>query len=296
MTAPRRCVVCGVDGSDYSLEAAEYAVQETLARNLPLRFVHASEWLRPHPPPPAAGSGAIREALRRQVDDILAAATDCAAGMAPGLTVATEILPGAPAAALVEMSHSCGLLVVGSRGLGSAAGMVAGSVSVQVATHAYCPVVVVRHARHLTAPDLPPQPVVVGVDGALSAPAVDFAFETAAAHGVPLIAIHAWRDSVTARGSTVPLTDDVDAAHDTQARFLASAIAEASRRHPAVPVEEHLVRGTAQRALVDASSHARLVVVGSRGQGGFLGLHLGSVSHAVLHHAHCPVAVVRSPM
>lgn len=76
-------------------------------------------------------------------------------------------------------------------------------------------------------------------------------------------------------------------------RLLAEALAGRMERGPGIAVEHRLVRGGAREALIEASRGAGLLIVGARGRGGFAGLLLGSVSQALLHHAHCPVAVVR---
>ena len=74
---------------------------------------------------------------------------------------------------------------------------------------------------------------------------------------------------------------------------LAERLAGWGQKYPQVSVRRAVVRDGAARALVEASAGAQLVVVGSRGRGNAVGLLLGSVSHGVLHGAHCPVAVVR---
>ncbi|MDF3048967.1 MAG: universal stress protein [Pseudonocardia sp.] len=137
-----------------------------------------------------------------------------------------------------------------------------------------------------------PEPVVVGVDGSpTSEAAAAFAFEAASLRGVPRVAVHVSRDlSVDPR--MAPLMD-WDAVESDEREVLAERLADWLEKYPDVPVRRLVVRDRPARTLVEESGRAQLVVVGSRGRGGFRGLLLGSVSQALLHHAHCPVAVVR---
>jgi nucleotide-binding universal stress UspA family protein len=185
------------------------------------------------------------------------------------------------------------LVVLGDRGLGGFTGLLIGSVATGLSAHASCPVVVVRGPE----PDgaVPRQePVVVGIDGSpLSEAAVAFAFEAAARRRVPLVAVHAWRDLLV-DPTLAPLVD-WDAAEVDEREVLAERLAGWGGTYSDVAVRRLVVRDRPARALVDESRRAQLVVVGSRGRGGFTGLLLGSVSQALVHHAHCPVAVVPSP-
>src|SRR5690606_3692092 len=168
-------------------------------------------------------------------------------------------------------------------------GLLLGSVAVGLGGHARCPLVVVRAVQDSE----PTAPVVVGVDGSpLSDPALAFAFEAAAVRGVALEAVHAWRELVGDLDMATLL--DWDAIETEERALLAERLAGWAEKYPDVPVRRVVTRERPARVLVEQSRGAQLVVVGSRGRGGFTGLVLGSVSHAVLHHAHCPVAVVRS--
>ena len=136
--------------------------------------------------------------------------------------------------------------------------------------------------------------MVVGVDGSpTSEAATAFAFEAASLRRVPLVAVHVWRD-VLVDATMAPLLD-WDVIDSDEREVLAERLAGWSEKYPDVPVRRLVARDRPARALVEESGRAQLVVVGSRGRGGFHGLLLGSVSQALLHHAHCPVAVVRSP-
>jgi nucleotide-binding universal stress UspA family protein len=230
-------------------------------------------------PPPS-------EEATRMLDEVAAGLRD----RCPSLTVAVRQAPGGAAAALVDKSHHAQLVVVGSRGHGGFAGLLLGSVSTQVAAHARCPVLVVRPAEQPAPP--PGQPVVVGVDGSTgSGPALDFAIDEAARRGLPLAVVHVWSlgESRPAR-ETYAQTEAADRA--AAKTLLSDAAATARQRHPELSVEERLVHALdPQQTLLEASREASVVVVGSRGRGGFTGLLLGSVSQALVHHAHCPVVI-----
>jgi nucleotide-binding universal stress UspA family protein len=197
---------------------------------------------------------------------------------------------GGAAAVLVAQSRGAAMVVVGDRGLGGFSGLLIGSVAVQLAAHADCPVLVARGQSHLAGP------VVLGVDGSPEASAaVAHAFDEAWLREAPLVALHAWLDPVArAAGDMLPLVYDVDQIRDEEARLLAEAVAGCREEYPDVAVQEELVRAPTRAALIDRSVEARMLVVGTRGRGGIRGLLLGSVSQAMLHHAACPVLVVPS--
>ncbi|MBQ1051055.1 universal stress protein [Micromonospora sp. C51] len=282
-------VVVGVDGSEIALHAVRAAAREAAYRHRPLRIVHAFIWplmgvpLGPAPGAPADGG------LRHQAERCLADAVAEAGKVAPEVAVTGEVVDGAASTVLLAEARDAALVVLGNRGLGGFAGLLLGSVAVQVSAHADGPVLVVRGESRADGP------VVVGVDGSeLSREAVRFAFEEAAWRGTDLVAVHAWLYPTPAGpGDILPLVYDLDAFRDEEERLLAEAVAGWSERYPEVPVRRRLVRGSPGRALVEESRTAQLVVVGARGRGALAGLLLGSVSHAVLHHAHSPLAIVR---
>ncbi|GIJ27078.1 universal stress protein [Micromonospora qiuiae] len=284
-------VVVGVDGSEIALQAVRAAAREAANRHRPLRIVHAFIWplMRvPLGPAPGAPAGAgLRNQAQRYVDEAVAEAGEAT----PEVAVEGAVVEGAASGVLLAESRAAALVVLGSRGLGGFAGLLLGSAAVQVSAHADCPVLVVRGE--------PPTngPVVVGVDGSeLSRQAVGFAFEEAARRDTELIAVHAWLYPTPAGpGDILPLVYDLDAFQEQEERVLAESVAEWSGRYPEVTVQQRLVRGSPGRALVEQSRTAQLVVVGARGRGPLGGLLLGSVSHAVLHHAESPVAIVRKP-
>jgi len=181
--------------------------------------------------------------------------------------------------------------VVGARGHGAVTGLLLGSVSQHVSRHAPCPVVVVREQA-----DPKARRIVVGVDGSPSGDnAIGFAFDAASRNEAPLVAIHAWHDVTASRvvGPSYAALANVAERIAAGERLLAEALAGWAEKYPDVTVTREAIPVHPARVLADATEHAALVVVGSRGRGEFTGLLLGSVSQAVLHHARCPVAVAR---
>jgi nucleotide-binding universal stress UspA family protein len=285
-------VVVGVDGSPSSLEAVDFAAREALLRDGELHVVHAFTWPAMHPPRGPSRLGPAEGTLRAQALDIVAEAVQRARTAAPEVEVVHRLISGEPLSVLAAESRSAALVVVGSRGLGGFGGLLLGSVAVHLGAHADSPVLVVRGR-----PDAAGH-VLLGADGSPAGEAaVGFAVAEASLRGADLVALHAWSTwtgpAVDSPGDQIPLVFDVDMLRDTEERVLAEALTGWRERYPDVTVHHRLVQARTRQALIEASGDAQLLVVGARGRGGFSGLLLGSVSQAVLHHAHCPVAVVR---
>ncbi|MFI6234466.1 universal stress protein [Micromonospora sp. NPDC050784] len=283
-----RPVVAGVDGSPSSLVAAEHAARAALLRSRPLLLVHG--YLHPSGygvplNPYDIGVPVPSEEAQKMLERTAAELT----GRWPGLAVEVRQVAGGPGATMIEESRRAELVVVGSRGLGGFAGLLLGSVGVQVAAHAHCPVLVVRPDEQPIPVD---GPVLVGVDGSESSRlAVGFGADEAALRDVPLVLVHV---GPLDGDRTVPEEiEESQAAYQAEAvRLLADASAAVRAEHPDVVVREHPVRAAgAAQGLIEASGTASLLVVGTRGRAGFAGLLLGSVSQAAIHHAHCPVLV-----
>jgi nucleotide-binding universal stress UspA family protein len=286
-----RPVVVGVDGSESALQAVRWAAQEAHRRRVPLRLVNAFGWTTGHHlGDPGLGTD-YRTVLLQNARDEVAAAVAGAAGVAPELAIEQEVVTGFPVPVLNAEAARAQLVVLGDRGLGGFTGLLVGSVAVALSAHAPCPVVVVRGPM----PGVPPPlegPVVVGIDGSpTSEAALAFAFEAADLRGVPLLAVHTWTDYQIE--STMVAVLEGDAIDADEHRLLAERLAGWGEKFPDVAVQRFVTRYRPARTLMEQSAHAQLVVVGSRGRGGFAGMLLGSVSHALLHHAGCPVAVVR---
>jgi nucleotide-binding universal stress UspA family protein len=221
---------------------------------------------------------------------VLSALTDSVRADYPGLDIRGELLIGSPAYVLVEGSRQAKLIVLGCRGRGGFQELMLGSVSAQVAAHAHCPVLVVRP----DARTVPSGPVLVGVDGsAAGGAAVEVGFAEAADRHVGLVVMHVFTPTAlrSFAGEAPGRPDPEEAASRA---LVAEAVASWAGKYPDVAVEQRVVGNAfVEEVFVTASKEASLVVVGSRGRGGFAGLMLGSVSQALLHHGHCPVMVVR---
>ncbi|KQX46344.1 universal stress protein UspA [Streptomyces sp. Root66D1] len=280
-------MLVGVDGSESALRAVETAAQEARSHGARLSVVHAFVWPLLHVPLGPSAYGPPGGGLRQQAQDVVDTAVARARACAPDVDVTGEIIEGEPLTVLATRSRSAALVVVGSRGAGAFTGLLVGSVAVHLAAHAACPVLVVRGRER------PSGPVLLAVDGSAgSDAAVEFAFAEAAARGAELLAVHAWAPS-TGPADPTPLFHGTEEIRGEEGRVLDGALAVAEARRPGVPVERRLVRGRTRPVLLAESAGAQLVVAGARGRGGFAGLLLGSVSQALLHHAECPVAVVR---
>ena len=294
--APSSPIIVGVDGSDTSRLAVAWAAREAAARHRPLRILHAFLWpmidshLVPLPAGPADGG------LRHLAEEMLAEAAAEARAIAPGVDVTTELAVCAPAARLIAESSEAAMIVVGNRGLGGFTGLLIGSVGIQVSAHAHCPVVVIRAGSADEVAGPAAGQVVAGVDGSdRSEATLDFAFEEASLRGVGLTVLHAWTVPVsTAPGDMLPAVYDVDVVKEDEARLLAETLAGWQEKYPDVPVRRLLLHSPVARELIRLSQGAELLVLGARGRGGFTGLLLGSVSHAAIQHAACPVAVVHA--
>jgi nucleotide-binding universal stress UspA family protein len=272
-------VVVGVDGSPRSLDAVEMAATEAALRHRPLRVVHAV---------PAWRAGTTTTGPRIGVgDDYLAEAVRLAGKVSSTIPVTSDLVPGRAVPVLVHESRRANLVVLGDRGL---SGLLIGSVVVQTAAHAACPVLIVRGLQYDRS-----GPVVVGVDGsARSMLALEFAAEEASLRGAELVALHAWDSrSMTELTDTPPQRREYWSGHEDEQRVLAEALAGVADRYPDVAIGRSVIRGSARVLLTERSRTAQLVVVGDRGSGGFAGLALGSVSQHLIYHAGCPTAVVR---
>jgi nucleotide-binding universal stress UspA family protein len=258
------------EGRDLLVLAAYGGVDPTLAAD-------ATIWRR------------FQEEILSRTREEAGRAAEAARAEAPALTVTEELVEGNAAPALLARAGD-GLLVVGEQGAGGLGGALVGSVAATVAAHAIGPVVVVRGDVSTDAD----APVVVGVDGSpASEAAIDFATAFADTVGCPLVAVHTWWDSLI---ETVPEAFiDLDAIAADERRLLAEQLAGRSATHPDLAVSTVVTRSRPAPGLLEQAKGARLLVVGTRGRGGFAGLLLGSVGRAVVHRAPCPVAVVPPP-
>ncbi|MEJ5920261.1 MULTISPECIES: universal stress protein [unclassified Corynebacterium] len=288
-------IVCAIDGSDASKTAVKWAANTAVKRDVPLRLV--SSYSMPQflyaegmVPPQELYDDLEAETLEK-VDE----AKKIALEFAPEVQVSHQIEEGSPIDMLLDLSEQATMIVMGSRGLGGLSGMVMGSVSAAVVSHASCPVVVVRE-DNLVTEETKYGPVVVGVDGSgVSQKAIENAFREADARGAELIAVHTWMD-MQVQASLAGLSaaqQQWQVVEEEQHALLGHRLAGWSEQYPDVKVTKVVTRDRPVRALADASEGAQLLVVGSHGRGGFKGMLLGSTSRALLQAAPCPMMVVR---
>jgi nucleotide-binding universal stress UspA family protein len=287
-------VVVGVDGSEQAMTAARWALDVTTRRHSPLEVIHS--WSVPLPPvglgptPVGLNDENIRAAAQRVLDDAVAALR----AVAPDASITGRLYPGTPTSALLEAAERSSIVVVGSSGLDRVTEFILGSVTQQVVAHASCPVAVVP-SHEAPESGIEAGRVVVGIDGSeLSLDATRIAFEEASLRRAGLTLLHVWNVAgYDSAGVVVPETFNLEEAHSDELRAMAETVAGLADKYPDVQVEQRLRQGRPAKALADASRGAAMVVVGSRGHGGFASLVLGSTSRALLHHAHCPVLVVK---
>jgi nucleotide-binding universal stress UspA family protein len=278
-------VVVGVDGSEESLRAVEWAALEARRHSAPLRIVSAPA-LVPRIHASSTAPEEIACALRGIAAQALDAAITRSEEVAAGLPLTTGLLSGPPALAVAESGAEASMLVVGARGAGGFAAMVLGSVSRYVASRAPCPVVVVREESMAVHRE-----IAVGVrDPQDTGAALAFAFEEAALRDADLVAVHTWHLSAPYR----PAGHDLDRISAEAANGLAAALKGWREKYPGVRVRQDVIHGHPARVLASYSARADLVVLGRHGHPGGAGPGIGSVQHAVLDHAHGPVAVVPS--
>ncbi|MDT0309781.1 universal stress protein [Streptomyces sp. DSM 44917] len=282
-----RTVTVGLDGSPESRAAAEWAAREALRRELPLRLLNAWETTA-YPVLPQDDERTYRywaERLPREAAESLRSRH-------PRLEISYEQRTGAPAEVLADAAARSELLVIGSRGLGSVAGFFIGSVAQATVARAECPVVLVRPGNVLAEPPAPD--VVLGLDlDDAAEELLAFAFDTAARHEAPLRVVHCWRvppvygfsPSTIAPGVAAIMAEDAN-------RALADALAPWRSKYPGVVVREQAVMGRPARQLVKAGYDASLVIVGRRIRASRAGARIGPVTHALMHHAVAPLAVV----
>jgi nucleotide-binding universal stress UspA family protein len=288
-------ILVGFDGSPEAELALEWAIDEAERRDVAVRIMYAEYpelayvgW--------SAATSPYATAPVSESATVLAQAERLCGERDPDL-VRTEVTTHtSPAGALIEAAHEASAIVVGSRHLDRFSEFAVGSTSYAVATHAHVPVVVVRYVTDSGAgPEV--GRVVVGVDGSeASLDALRFALDEARLMGVGLTAVRAWHsdfyDAQGHGGGAIPEHVEEEVVLPAEATALDQAVAAWTEQYPDVHVRQRLVHGRPAVALSKAALGARLLVVGSRGRGGFTGLLLGSTSHGVLHHATVPVAVV----
>ncbi|KGM13333.1 universal stress protein [Cellulomonas bogoriensis] len=293
-------VLVGIDGSPASLNALDWAAQHARVHGYGLHLVCAYSVPSFTATALDGGYAAIDDTAIQ--DGARAVLQEAVERVRPsGVRTTSAVATGDAAAVMVELSRGAATVVVGTRGRGGFAERLLGTVSSALPAHAHCPTVVVpyrpEHEGREPEPSAPRvRRIVVGVDGS---PAAEAALscairqaeiwdaELTAVAGVPVgsgTGILAW----------LPSSVDHEAVLRDVAEGLDVVVDRALADHPGVQVRRHVLDGTGAALLTEFSTAVDLVVVGSRGRGGFAGLLLGSTSQAVLHHAVCPVMVVTS--
>ncbi len=280
-------IIVGVDGSPHSKAAVAWAVEAAIRRDRTLRLVHTIPWLYDIPRGPE--SGVLPEEVIAAGRQLLEDAVALAYGCNPDVGVDRELLLGPATKLLLEQAGDAAMIVLGGHGAGTLSRWSPGSTAWQVITHARVPAVVVNDLERF-----PRGEVVLGVDGAPGErSAIRFAFEEAVTRGARLHAVHSWAYPGVFGPSVIqPRSADLETIAQTETQVLDEALAPWRERFPGVEVVAETVHGRPVRILTGASARADLLVVGTRGRGGFAGLLLGSVTHALLHHTQCPLAVV----
>lgn len=294
-------IIVGLDGSLESRAAADWAVREAALRGSVVNLVHVWQ--------PVSARMAQAPLLGAETHQHWAERIprETAEGLRlrhPGVEVGTVQLTGSRADALVEAARDGELLVLGSRALSGLGGFLVGSIGQSVVARTETPVVLVRAGEQAVdehvkdSGGIPPaatafRPVVLGLDAdSPDETVLDFAFEEARCRKAPLTVVHSWNLSPYA----VYTMSAGFEMHEDFARAEATALTEALRpwrqKYPDVEVAEVSRPGNAANLLVNSSRDASLVVVGRRRRRNPLGVHIGSVAHAVMHHAAAPVAVV----
>ncbi|MFI1398683.1 universal stress protein [Streptomyces sp. NPDC020681] len=284
-----RVLCVGVDGSDPSLRALDWAVDEAVARGVRLTVLHASRWEQYESHEPSFGLQ--RSSAQVLAENIAGSALTRAERRNYALKANSELKVDDPATALIEASREAWAVVLGNRGRGELAGLLLGSVSLAVAARAVSPVIVVRgeEANRRRGFDR----IVVGIDEPeKSRAALEFAMREAEAHGAALTVVHAWRCPARENPDHPDHRDDTRQHERRADELLATALRLGDGADRVADIQRQAVEGHARPALLDAALTADLLVVGARRRTGSLGMQLGPVNHAVLHHAACPVAVV----
>jgi nucleotide-binding universal stress UspA family protein len=284
-------IIVGIDDSPAARVAVQWAARDAELRNIPLTLVHAispevSTWLTT--PLPAGVMRWQQDHGRRLVDEGLKLVKEVCQRSGPA-GIHTEILASGAVPTMINLSKDAEMVVAGSQGSGRWPGRLLGSVSSALLRHAHCPVAIV-HEEDPSTPTPVQAPVLVGIDGSpASELATAIAFDEASRRQVGLVALHAWSDLDVSEWPGV----DWPATQSMAEEVLAERLAGWQEQYPDVQVTRTVVQAQPARQLVQQSDGAQLVVVGSRGRGGFAGMLVGSVGETVAQMARVPVIVAR---
>ncbi|MFC4494360.1 universal stress protein [Streptomyces ovatisporus] len=307
-------VTVGVDGTRESHSAVDWAAREALVRGVTLQLLQVRE-TGVYPYSPIADDEVEREWAQHLVNELL----DELHRRHPELNVTVETASGRPSHVLADVSAETDLLVLGSSGLSSLLGFIVGSAALPTVAHSACPVVLVRarpgddhgagdhdgsHGRtsaEAFASAFPPPEteaetgeIVLGVD--LQRPCDEllaFAFGSAARRSVPLRVLNAWNLGGRRSMRPTPIPPGMHGELLTaQNDALAAALRPWTERHPDIKVHAEALVEQPAHLLVEAATQASMLIVGRRNRRSRIGTHLGPVTHAVMHHARAPLAIV----
>lgn len=284
-------ILVGVDGSAEAVNAVRWAAQAAALEGSDLKIVSAYTTTTSDYAPGLVIPQDVIDAIRGEVSKYVQDAAKVAEEVAPGITIHGSIAEGDAAHVMIDFSQDAEMVVLGSRGLGGFKGLFLGSVSTSVAAHAKSKVVIVPTEATLT-----DGPVVVGVDDSkVSDPAVAEAYRQSDLRKAELIAVHTWTplDADALHGFGLS-AEEIEEMSQQAVEAVSERMAGYGEDYPDVKVKRVVIPEEPGKAILDtAGDSASLIVMGSRGRGGFTGLLLGSRSQKVLHHAQVPVMIVR---
>lgn len=285
---PEKAVLVGVDGSHASYKAVWWAANYAKHAGLQLQIVCAYSL----PSYAAVSFDATYTAIgddnaaHHDAQEILSKAK--AVALDQGVDATTLIVTGDPSSVFVELSRNYQLIVIGNRGKGGLAERLLGTTSSSLPAYAYCPIVVVPYTDddgqriHLNNTITR---VAVGSDESKwGLKALEIAADLADSWHAELDVISAVPRVQGAEGDTAVMGSYMEDLEERVKPIL--------QRLPDLQIHRTVVPGSAVEALTQASLNHDLVVVGSRGRGGFTGLLLGSISQGLLQHSSRPVYVV----
>ncbi|KAA6212289.1 universal stress protein [Streptomyces albofaciens JCM 4342] len=283
-------VVVGFDGSDHAVRALDRAADEAARRGTSLEIVCGWPWGK-HPLPDFGVTDDTGKLLYSSARRLMDAATERVRARAAQVAVSESLTTESAARALLRCGRDAALTVVGTRGHGGFAGLLLGSVSLRVAAHCTTPLMVVRGdgaERH--------HRVLVGVESEADDDALHFAFQEARRCAAELRVLHAWQYPAAPHGShaaSYHLTwDELEQLRKGAEAVAQYAVAPLREIYPDVAVHTDTVCQQPGKALVEAGRNADVTVLAAHRRPRRVGLQLGPVTHAMLHHAHCPVVLV----
>ncbi|MFE2994657.1 universal stress protein [Nocardia sp. NPDC059246] len=289
-------VVVGVDNSEGSARAVHWAANYAAQWRRRLHIVHGldlvavSRGVGPY----AVAAPSLAEAVKAAGAAAIARARLAAGDYEPELTVSSAVSTDSPARVLIDLSESAFAVVIGATGTAGTLSHL-GSTLFSVTSHARGAVVVVRPDPDAANAVRGSGPVVVGVDGSrVSEAAIGAAFAEASEREVGLVAVHVFSDWDTGQFADAVIPVVTAELAGIEEAVLAERLAGWQEKYPDVSVSREVFASGPAGRLGELSKTAQLVVVGSRGRGGFLGMLLGSTTQSLVQHAHCPVMVVHA--